>query len=139
MKVFVADSCKHGYNSPTDHHWCDNDELLMFGQFQSGNGNPSEISMCGIQSRKFTTHIVVKDMNIDKKFYLELLIESIEKAMGCKIDKNGNYEINIGFIHSFNINNIMNELLQKAEYFEDGQRVRCFGRELNILEENNNA
>ena len=130
MKVFVADSRPKGYVNEKDYHWCDDNELLMFGQFQLGNGNPSEVSMCGIQSRKFTTHIVVKDMDIDKDFYRELLTESVEKAMCCEIDRNGNYEIEMGFSHHFNINDIMNELLEKASHFEDGKKVKCFGRTL---------
>ena len=90
MKVFVAEKRENGYNSQTDYHWCDDNDLLMFGQFQLGNGNPSEVAMCGINSRKFTTHILVKNLNIDKEFYRELITESVEKAMGCKIDRNGN-------------------------------------------------
>lgn len=128
MKVFIADTRPRGNISPTDYHWCNDNELLMFGQFQLGNGNPSEVAMCGIESRKFTTHIIVKDMRIDKEFYKELLTASVEKAMGCKIDGNGNYAIDMGFLHHFNINDIMNELLEKASHFENGQKVKCFGR-----------
>jgi hypothetical protein len=131
MKVFVSQTREKGNNSPTDYHWCDNNELLMFGQFQLGNGNPSEVAMCGIKTRKFTTHILVKDMNIDVEFYRELLTESVEKAMNCVIDRNGNYEIEVGFSHHFNINDIMNELLEKASRFDDGQKLMCFGRTLN--------
>ena len=133
MKVFISETREKGNISPTDYHWCDNNDLLMFGQFQ-GNGNPSEVAMCGIQSRKFTTHILVRDMNIDCGFYKELLIESVEKAIDCKIDRNGNYEIKMGFSHYFNINDIMNELLKKASHFEDGQKVKCFGRNLSAIE-----
>lgn len=134
MKVFIAETKEKGYNSATDYHWCDDNDLLMFGQFQLGNGNPSEVAMCGIQSRKFTTHILVKDMKIDKDFYRELITESVEKAMGCKIDRNGNYEIEVGFSHHFNINDIMNELLEKANCFSDGGKVKCFGRTLSAME-----
>ena len=133
MKVFIADTRPQGKISPTDYHWCDDNDLLMFGQFQLGNGNPSEVAMCGIESRKFTTHILVKEMDIDKEFYRELLTESVEKAMGCEIDRNGNYEIEMGFSHHFNINDIMNELLEKASHFEDGQKVKCFGRTLSAV------
>ena len=130
MKVFVAEKRGKGYNSPTDYHWCDDNDLLMFGQFQLGNGNPSEVGMCGINSRKFTTHILVKDLNIDKEFYKELITESVESSMDCRIDRNGDYSIDVGFSMHFNINDIMNELLEKASHFEDGQKVKCFGRTL---------
>jgi len=136
MKVFVAEEMEKGKNSPTNYHWCDDNDLLMFGQFQLGNGNPSEVSMCGIQSRKFTTHILVKDLEIDKDYYREMITDSVEKAMGCNIDRNGNYEIEMGFSNhfNFNINDIMNELLNKASCFSDNEKVRCFGRELSIIE-----
>jgi hypothetical protein len=130
MKVFVAQTRPKGYVSVTDYHWCDDNDLLMFGQFQLGNGNPSEIAMCGIQSRKFTTHITVKDLDISKDYFKELVTESIEKAMCCNIDRNGNYEIEMGFSHQFNINDIIEELLTKAALFEDGQKVKCNGRTL---------
>ena len=130
MKVFVAEKREKGYSSPIDYHWCDDDDLLMFGQFQLGNGNPSEVAMCGINSRRFTTHILVKDINIDRDFYKELITESVENAMGCKINRDGNYDIEVGFSMHFNINDIMNELLEKASHFEDNQKVKCFGRTL---------
>ena len=133
MKVFVAGIRKKGSNSSTDYHWCDDNDLLMFGQFQLGNGNPSEIAMCGIQSRKFTTYIIVKDLKINIEFYKELITESIEKAMNCNIDRNGDYKIKMGFSMHFNINDIMDELLEKASHFSDGQSVKCFGRELSII------
>ena len=50
--------------------------------------------------------------------------------MGCVIDRNGDYEIEMGFSHHFNINDIMNELLEKANEFYDGQKVRCDGKTL---------
>jgi len=133
MKLFVADTREKGNKSPTDYHWCDDSDLLMFGQFQIGNGNPSEVGMCGINSRKFTTHILVKDININKEFYKEMITESVEDTMKCKIDGSGDYEIEMGFSHHFNINDIMNELLEKANKFTDGQKVRCFGRELTAI------
>lgn len=134
MKVFVAETREKGNKSPTDYHWCDDNDFLMFGPFQLGNGNPSEVSMCGIQSRKFTTHILVKDLKIDKDFYCELITESVERAMDCNIDRNGDYKIEMGFSHHFNIYDIMSELLEKANQFEDGAKVVCFGRTLSAVE-----
>ena len=133
MKVFVAETREKGNNGLTDFHWCDDNDLLMFGQFQLGNGNPSEVAMCGIQSRKFTTHILVKDLKIDKEFYRELITKSVEKAMGCNINRNGDYEIEMGFSHHFNVNDIMNELLTKANHFKDDEKVICFGRTLSAV------
>lgn len=133
MKVFIADTLEIGFYRKDNYHWCDNGELLMFGQFQSDNGNPSEVSMCGTKTRKFTTHIVVKDLNITEDFYKEIINKSVENAMNCKIDKFGNYITKIGFDMEFNINEIVNELLIKASKFEDGQKVYCRGRNLYIV------
>lgn len=130
MKVFVADSRKKGNISDTDYHWCDDNDLLMFGQFQMGNGNPLEVSMCGIQSRKFTTHSFVKDMQIDRDYYKELISESTESSMNCEIGKDGKYTVIMGKEFTFNINDQIEELLEKASHFKDGEKVKCFGRTL---------
>lgn len=50
--------------------------------------------------------------------------------MNTVIDRRGNYSIEMGFSHHFNINDIMNELLQKASVFEHGDEVVCFGKNL---------
>jgi diaminopimelate epimerase len=134
MKLFVADKAEQGYVSPTDYHWCDDGDLLMFGQFQLDNNNPSQVSMCGINSRKFTTHIMVKDVIISKSFYRELLTESIESAMNCKVDENGDFDVNIAWGFHFNINDIMNELLEKASQFNAGDKLKCQGRTLTKIE-----
>ena len=130
MKVFVADNVEKGEVTSTDYHWCDNEDLLMFGVFQLGNGNPSEVSMCGVKSRKFTTHIIVKDLDIDEDFYRELLTNSIEKGMDCEVDENGEFEVDIAFGFKFSVHDIISELLNKANEFDDEQKVSCFGRTL---------
>lgn len=86
--------------------------------------------MFGIESRKGTTRITVQDLSISREFYKELITESVEKSMNTVIDRRGNYSIEMGFSHHFNINDIMNELLQKASVFEDGDEVICFGKNL---------
>ena len=133
MKVFIAETKEKGRISSTNFHWCDDKDLLMFGQFQLGNGNPSEVAMHGILSRKYTTNIIVKDLKIDEDFYKELITESIEKSMGCKIDNDGNYNIEMGFKHKFNVNDIIKELVRKANCFNDGQKVKCNGRTLTAV------
>ena len=132
MKLFVAEKREQGYVSETDYHWCNDDDILMFGQFQLGNGNPSEVAMCGIRSRKFTTHILVKDLEIPKEFVLELITESIEKAMNCVVNDDGSYAVDLGegWEMKFNINDILTELTNKAEKFGDGNKVICRGRVL---------
>lgn len=137
MKLFVADKINKGYTSKIDYNWCDNDEILMFGQFQVGNGNPTEVSMCGIKSRKFTTHIIVKDLDVPKDFVLELITESIEQSMNCAVNNDGSYTVELGdgFDMKFNINDTLNELLEKASKFKDSEKVICRGRDVYHLEE----
>ena len=130
MKVFVAQDLEKGYVSTDNYHWCDSNDLLMFGQFQLGNGNPREVSMCGIKSRCVTTYIIVKDLNIDREFYKEMIIESVEGGLECTVDKDGDYDVNIAWGFHFNINDIVDELLEKASAFEDGQKLKCRGRDL---------
>lgn len=132
MKVFVAEEQANGYINAQEYHWCDNYDLLMFGQFQLGNGNPSEVSMCGINSRKFTTFIMVKELNIDREFYKELITASVEKAMQTTIDRNGDYEIDVAWGFHFNINDIVDELLEKANKFNADDRVICRGRTIEL-------
>lgn len=129
MKVFVAKIGEKYYKSLNNYNWCDQNELLMFTQFYT-SGNPSNVSMCGIKSRKFTTEIIVKDMEISKEFFKELLTESVEKAFQCTINQNGSFEIDILLKHKFNINDMIEELLQKANVFEDGQKVKCIDRDI---------
>lgn len=145
MKVFIAEQHTKGYISPTDYHWCNDSEILMFGQFQIYNRNAIDVSMCGIETRKFTTHIIVKDMNIDKDFYKELITESVENSMKTVIGDDGKYKVEIDkfgmesdkFGMEFDINNIMDELIEKANMFDNGQKVKCVCRELFKLEKKN--
>jgi hypothetical protein len=108
MKVFVADNGIKGYINSNTYNWCLDNEIVIFGQFQLNN-NPSSISMVGIESRLFTTEIIVKDININIDFYKEIISESIEKAMNCKIDDDGKFSITIFKSFDFNINDIVDE------------------------------
>lgn len=131
MKLFIADSRKKGRISDTDYHWCDDDDILMFCEFQTEtNRKRDEISMVGIQSRMGTTHIIVKELDIPKEYLLELLIESVEKALECEVNPDGSYIIDTGggMKIDFNINDRLNELTDKASLFKDGEKVYCVGR-----------
>jgi len=127
MKVFISDKAEIGCISKTDYHWCDEGELLMFGLFQ--NDKPTDISMCGIKTRKFTTHIKVVDLNIDKEFYTELIKDSLKEAFSVDIEDD-EFSVEIGFPFTFTVSQIVNELLSKASMFENGTKVKCNGRNL---------
>lgn len=74
MKVFVSQVSPKGYVSELDYNWCDDGEILMFGQFQGiPNINPKDVSMCGVNTRKFTTRITVKELDISKEFLTEII------------------------------------------------------------------
>jgi hypothetical protein len=131
MKLFIADKAEKGYRNENDYHWCASGDILMFGQFQTGNGNPSEVSMCAILDRKFTTHIIVKEVNINRDFLTELMIDSIEKAYNLIIEPSGWFFIEIGgIVFDFNIDAIVQEIIDKASVFNDGQKVICKGRNI---------
>lgn len=131
MKVFVAPYPGINYISDLKYNWCNENEILTFGLFQTEAGTPSEISMCGINSRKFTTDIEIKNLDIDKQFYTELIKNSIENSMDCVIDDyTGNFEIEVGFPMSFNLFKMIEELIEKANEFQIGDIVKCYGRNL---------
>jgi diaminopimelate epimerase len=136
MKVLVADNNEQGVFGD-EYHWCNNGDLLMFGEFQTeDNRKGNEISMCGIKERTFTTFITVKDLDISKDFYKELLSESVEKAMLVKINKDGWYYVDFGDDWGFNknINDHVDELLELAEQFNIGDKLYCRGRKLFLRE-----
>lgn len=133
MKLFVAETLEKGYYDVDNYHWCDDDDLLMFGMFQTDdNRKENEYSMCGINSRKFTTHILVKDVKIDHEFFVELVSDSVAKAMNTTIDENGNFGVNFGddWNMIFNINDIVDELISKVNLFECGDKLKCVGKVL---------
>jgi len=72
----------------------------------------------------------IKQALLDKVWYDDYL-NLIQNH--SKIDSNGNYEIEVGFPFNFNINDIVNELLEKANQFDDNQKVKCFGRTLTVI------
>ncbi len=133
MKIFVAAEAEEGKISDTNYHWAKNGELLMFGQFQTEEGRSDEISMCGVETRKFTTHIIVKDMDIDREFFKGLIVESVERSMKCKIMEDGKYKVDIAFGFVFDIEQIIDELIKKANQFEDGQEVKYYGRTITAI------
>jgi len=136
MKLFISEKSEQGYVSEVDCHWCNDYEILRFGLFQTeDNRKGTEVSMCGVQSSKFTTHILVKDLDISKEFLSELIIDSFEKSMKCVVNNDGSFKVNLGegWEMDFNINDILSELISKAEVFDDGDKVICRGRILNLI------
>jgi len=138
MKILISDDRKCGYIHEKDYHWTKNGEVLMFGQFQTENNRKTnEWSMLGIESRKFTTHIFVRDLPLTKQFYKEMIVDSVEKAMKTSIGNDGVYIVSFGdWGFNFNINDMVDELIQKASVFSDGDKLVCVGRILEKFKEN---
>lgn len=132
MKVFVAGNVGiKGRVTNQEYHWCEDGEILVFSQIK---GADDDISMCGIDSRTFTTHIVVKELNISIEYYRELITDSTDKAVSdllkfCK-------ELNVKPFNSelgLNLDEMIDELIDKASKFIDGDKVKCLGRNLSIV------
>lgn len=136
MKLFVAEKRNKGYISETNYHWCDNDDILIFGEFQTDDiNNPKDVSMCGIASRAYTTHILVKDINIPYYYLFELIKDSTEKSMECYVNTEGDYIVDLGeFKAKFNIHDRIKELTEKANKFNDGDKVICRGRTITKID-----
>ena len=138
MKVFVAsDSQEKGSFSDNSYHWCESGEILMFGLFQiEEDKDVNNNSMCGIQSRKFTTFIEVKNLKISKEFYRELIKESIETSFETKIDDKGNFQVDFTSskyknpVFAFNIHVLIEELIEKARKFKNGDKIRVENRDV---------
>ena len=123
MKVFIAGKSPQEYVSDLEFNWCNVGEILMFGIFQK----PTDNAMCGITTRKYTTYIIVKNMNISYDFFVELIADSLQNAFGCEFDDKGNFYVKIWKKFKFNLYEICNKLLDLAAPFEDGQIVKCIG------------
>ncbi len=128
MKLFAAEDREKSFVSDTNYNWCDKGEILLFGHFTKGNA----VSMYGIQSKAFTTNILVKELDIHNSFLIELVKISVEDAMECIVTTDGSYVVSFGdgWDFDFNINSIVDELIKKAEIFKEGEKVICIGRTL---------
>ncbi len=130
MKLFVAEDRKKSFVSDTNYNWCDKGEILLFGHFAKGGA----VSMYGIQSKAFTTNILVKELDIHNSFLIELIKISVEDAMECIVNTDGSYVVSFGdgWDFDFNIFAIVDELIKKAEIFKEGEKVICRGRTIQL-------
>lgn len=54
--------------------------------------------------------------------------------MKCAVDKYGNYTVEILPDVTFNLHEIVNELLEKASSFDEGDNLVCLGRNVSKAE-----
>lgn len=126
MKILVATS--QGKWITSDVFECNEGEIVIFPLFQSlWNLNKDEIYMHGIESHKRTTTVTIKDIKIPLSFYKELITESIESQYKVYIEKDGSFTISEMIL---NVNDIVNELLEKCEEFKIGDLIKIDGRQL---------
>jgi hypothetical protein len=132
MKVLVAQDVPTGRISFEKYNYCNAGEILIFTQELFNIAIPSEISMMGITTRQFTTFVTVKDIRISRQFYKELIELCIEDVLETDIDLLGHYTVKTkkGIVIPYNINDIVEELLSKAETYPVGANLVCSGREL---------
>ena len=86
--------------------------------------------MCGIQTRKFSTTMEVKEVKMDKAMHFDLLKESIERSFNVRVKEDGVFRITVGFEFKFNLYELQEELIKKGSKFSEGDIIRCKGRKL---------
>ena len=116
MKILLAKRIKKPL--PTDYFFAKDGEMVMFGLFQTNK--KSDISMCGIQTRKFSTTMEVKEVKMDKAMHFDLLKESIERSFNVRVKDE----------FKFNLYELQEELIKKGSKFSEGDIIRCKGRKL---------
>ena len=124
MKLFVADTAPFGQRSDDDFHWVKSGEILIYPLQQKHNDN----SLVGITSLQFTTHVVVKEINISKDFFEELVCESFCEKLEKK-------QLEVPELEE--ILSICKDLIEKAECFNDGDKVVVYGKRFFLVNTNN--
>jgi hypothetical protein len=128
MKLFRAEARRDGYWGETNFRWCNENEILVFGQFQ----NERDVCMVGLETRKGATHIILSELDISLGFYKDLFIRSVEKGFNCTVDEQGFYSLNNGGGQYYNVNELVDELVRKAADFNVGDRLKCLGRNITL-------
>lgn len=135
MKVFVADIHDNGYTSTNNHHWANNNDILFFSIYNCPEYRYN--LMCGINSLKSTTHIIIKDIKMEEYFYKELIQNAIEYALNKKFDKKGNISyFLLGKKYNLNIDEFILEHITCANQFNDGDKISIidgFPKKLNEI------
>ncbi len=124
MKLFFAKNTAKGFRSDSDFHFCHNEEMLMFPLLQMASSEDS-FCMVGIQSHNTTTHIKVKDIDVDRLTVKEWLADAIEATLNTVVKKNWDFDVDMGhgIIMPFNMNDVFYELIVKANMFKSGQSI----------------
>ncbi len=129
MKIFVAQHHPHGHNSDRNYHKANNGEILVFPHLTHRRKyTKKDYGMVGITSKKSTSKITVKDVNISVEYYKELISEYIESQFTTKIEPSGKYTIDTHTPIKYDVNELLSELLFKAEQFNECDNLAVFRR-----------
>ncbi len=133
MKLFVAQTGDIFHKSD----YCFNEatlgELLIIPVFQQGFCSLNEYTMVGCNSLKKTTQILVKNIDMSYRFLTEIIHDSYTKLYNTKVDSTtGCFDIllskDLDWYIPANMLEDIDELLDKAKCFADGQQVALNGR-----------
>lgn len=121
MKVFISSINKKFYVSLNNCHLCEDEELLIFPEIIRRE-IPDTYSryMVGMQSNSPTTKIEIRDLAIDREFYIEYIVGCIHSLLGIEVDDQGFFEIEKGFI--LNVEAVADSLINHASKYRDGYR-----------------
>jgi len=125
MKVFVCDSDKKFFDQQTgEYNWTEPGEILFLGLFRYDHHK----GLTGIQTTKSTTHIVVKDLNVDTGFMLELIRQSyIAGKHNVTDDDKVSLDMGFGEDIILDYKNNLEMTLKEAEKFEVNDKIKVQG------------
>lgn len=132
MKIIVAGDKIDGYIDKFNYNHCNYEDILIFHVSQTQeNKRWNEISMQSIENGKFTTDIIVKDLDISTDEIIGQYKKFVMDSYNVIVDSNYDYIIDVYFSKiRFNVLEDVNQLLSLASDFNDGDRIRCIGKYL---------
>jgi hypothetical protein len=134
MKLFVAQTGDIFHKNDTCFNEANLGEILIIPVFQQGFGSLNEYTMIGCNTLKKTTQISVKNFdNMSKHFLTEIIHDTYTKLYNTKVDKiTGWFDIliskDLDWQIPANMFEDIEELIDKAKCFADGQQVGLSGR-----------
>jgi hypothetical protein len=84
--------------------------------------------MIGITSGLFTHFVKVEELNIDRGLICEIIKNAVEERYKAKFKGESQFEVMSYF--RYDLNEIVDELIEKASKFEVGDLLEVEGREL---------
>lgn len=132
MKIIVAGDKIDGYIDKFNYNHCSYGDILIFFVRQTQeNKHWNELSMQSIENGKFTTDIIVRDLDISTNEFINKYKKFVVDTYNAEIESNYDYIIDVHYSKiRFNILEDVQQLLSMASDFNDGDRLRCIGKYL---------